>query len=160
MRRRLPGGPTGHSGGVTEVRRTIKARPDDVWAVLADPTTYPDWLIGAQLVRSVDGDFPRPGSDFHHEVGPNKELTLPDSTTAIEAERPRLLALKVRARPFLEAIARFELLEVPDGTELVLGEQPVGPFRFAAPVLRPLVAARNARSLAKLAELVEARSAA
>ena len=143
---------------MSEVRRTIRAEPDVVWDVLADPTTYPDWLVGAQVIRSVDSDFPKPGSDFHHSVGPNEDLTLPDSTTALEAERPHKLSLKVRARPFFEGIVRFRLIPADAGTELVIDEEPIGPLRFAAPLLRPLIVARNAKSLERLRDLVESRS--
>jgi uncharacterized protein YndB with AHSA1/START domain len=144
---------------VSEVRRTIHADPEAVWSVLADPTTYPDWLVGAQVIRDVDGEFPKPGSDFHHSVGASEDLALPDRTTALEAERPHKLTLKVRARPFFEGVVRFRLLPTKAGTELVLEEEPVGPLRFAAPLLRPLIVARNAKSLDRLRDLVEARSA-
>jgi uncharacterized protein YndB with AHSA1/START domain len=145
---------------VSEVRRTIRAEPEAVWAVLADPTTYPDWLVGAQVIRSVDQEFPEPGADFHHAVGPSEDVALPDSTTALEAERPHKLSLKVRARPFFEAVVRFRLTPTETGTELVLEEEPIGPARFVAPLLRPLLVARNAKSLEQLRDLVEARSAA
>ena len=159
MPRRLPSSLQGHAARVTEVRRTIHAEPEAVWAVLADPTTYPDWLVGAQVIRDVDGEFPTPGSDFHHSVGPSEDVALPDRTTALEAEKPHKLTLKVRARPFFEGIVRFRLLPIKAGTELVLEEEPVGLLRFAAPVLRPLIAARNAKSVDRLRDLVEARSA-
>ena len=144
---------------MSEVRRTIHADPEAVWAVLADPTTYPDWLVGAQVIRDVDGEFPKPGSDFHHSVGASEDLALPDRTTALEADRPNLLKLKVRARPFFEGVVEFRLLATKAGTELVVHEEPIGPLRFAAPVLRPLITARNAKSLEKLRDLVESRSA-
>jgi uncharacterized protein YndB with AHSA1/START domain len=150
--------PTGHPASVSEVRRTIHAAPEQVWEVLADPTTYPDWLVGAQVIRSVDSEFPKPGADFHHSVGASEEVTIDDSTTALEAERPHKLSLKVRARPIFQGIVRFRLLPTKAGTELVLEEEPVGPLRLAAPLLKPLIVARNAKSLDKLRELVEARS--
>jgi uncharacterized protein YndB with AHSA1/START domain len=148
----------GHSTPVTEVRRTIGADPETVWQVLADPTTYPEWLIGAQAIRSVDGGFPTPGTDFHHEVGATEDLTVSDRTTSLDADRPHRLALEVRARPFFVGIVRFRLTPVPEGTELVLAEEPAGVYRLLAPVLRPLVVARNQRSLDKLRDLVESRA--
>jgi uncharacterized protein YndB with AHSA1/START domain len=143
---------------VSEVRRTIHAAPEQVWEVLADPTTYPEWLVGAQVIRGVDNEFPKPGAEFHHSVGATEEVTVDDTTTALEAERPHKLSLKVRARPFFEGVVRFRLLPTKAGTELVLEEEPVGPLRFVAPLLKPLIVARNAKSLDKLRELVEARS--
>jgi uncharacterized protein YndB with AHSA1/START domain len=143
---------------MTEVRRTIHADPDAVWDALADPETYPRWLVGAQVIRGVDADFPAPGSDFQHKVGATDEAAVPDSTTALEAERPHRLALKVRARPFFEGVVRFRLLPVRVGTELAMEEEPTGPLRVLAPLLRPLVVARNAKSLDQLRELVESRT--
>ena len=35
-------------------RMTMKAAPATVFGVLADPTTYPDWLVGCKAIRSVD----------------------------------------------------------------------------------------------------------
>jgi uncharacterized protein YndB with AHSA1/START domain len=155
---RLPGPRAGHPGAVAEMRRTIRARPEQVWEVLADPTTYPSWLVGAQVIRSVDAEFPSPGSDFHHEVGANDKATIPDRTTALDADPPHSLSLKVRARPLFEGIVRFRLVATKSGTELVLEEEPVGPLRFLAPVLRPLIQARNAKSLDNLRDLVESRT--
>jgi len=143
---------------VPEVRRAIHASPDAVWAVLADPTTYPEWLVGAQAIRDVEPGFPAPGSDFHHSVGPTDEVTLADRTTALEAEAPHRLRLKVRARPFFEGIVTFRLLPTKAGTELVLHEEPVGPLRLLAPLLSPLILGRNKQSLERLAHLVETGS--
>ena len=61
-----------------EVRAIVPAPPEAVFAVLSDPETYPEWLAGAQHIRQVDGDFPAPGSQFDHEVGPT---TAPPSRT-------------------------------------------------------------------------------
>jgi uncharacterized protein YndB with AHSA1/START domain len=140
---------------VPEVRRAVHAAPDAVWAVLADPMTYPEWLIGAKVIRDVDPGFPAPGTDFHHSVGPTEEVAVPDRTTALEAERPTLLKLKVRARPFFEGVVTFRLLPTKAGTEVVMLEQPTGLLRFAAPLLSPLIVGRNRRSLELLARRVD-----
>lgn len=145
---------------MTEVRRTIHASPDAVWEALADPTTYPEWLLGAQAIRSVDPGFPAPGTSFHHKVGATRAVTIDDSTTAVEADPPSTLVLKVHARPFFEGIVRYRLVPTRAGTELVLAEEPAGRFRRLAPLLRPFVFGRNARSIDKLAHFVESRAAA
>lgn len=142
-----------------EVRRAVHAAPTAIWEALADPTTYPAWLVGAKVIRGVDPDFPAPGSDFHHAVGPVEEVALPDRTTALEAERPSLLKLKVRARPFFEGVVTFRLLPTKAGTEVAMEEQPIGPFRFAAPLLSPFIVGRNRKSLEQLARYVETGSA-
>lgn len=141
-----------------EVRRALHAAPDAVWDALADPATYPRWLVGAKVIRSVDPDFPAPGADFHHAVGPVDEVALPDRTTSLEAQRPSLLKLKVRARPFFEGIVTFRLLPTMAGTEVAMREEPTGPLRFATPLLAPFIVGRNRKSLEQLAKYVESRS--
>ena len=37
-----------------------------LWAALIDPTTYPQWLIGAQKIRDVDDTWPAVDAAFHH----------------------------------------------------------------------------------------------
>lgn len=142
-----------------EVRRAVHAAPDAVWAALADPTTYPEWLVGAQAIRGVEPGFPEPGTDFHHSVGPADGATLPDRTTAIEADPPHRLKLKVRARPVFEGVVTFRLLPTKVGTEVAMDEEPVGPLRFLKPVLSPLIVGRNKKSLERLAGFVESGSA-
>src|SRR5204863_9851650 len=80
-----------------EVRAVVPAAPNAVFAVLADPETYPDWLSGAQRIRRVDGQFPAPGSEFHHEVGPSDEVTIADHTKVVAVDPPNQLALEVHA---------------------------------------------------------------
>lgn len=138
-----------------EVRRTIHAPPEAVWAVLADAATYPRWLIGAQVVTWADPGFPAGGAAFENRVGPKEKASLPGKTTALTAVEPQLLTLRVRVRPFVEAIARFRLIPINAGTEVALDEEPVGPLRVIAPLLRPLVVARNGASLDRLRGLVE-----
>lgn len=142
-----------------EVRRTVHAEADQVWAVLADPDTYPSWLLGAQRIRAVDPAFPEPGSGFDHTVGASDKVSVDDSSTSLEADPGRTLVLEVRARPLFRGVVRFRLVPVRDGTEVALGEEALGPLRLASPLLDPVLAARNRRSLARLQELVEARAA-
>ena len=47
----------------------VDSPPSRVFAVLADPTTYPDWLVGAQAIRDVDPAWPAPGAKFSHRIG-------------------------------------------------------------------------------------------
>lgn len=138
-----------------EVRRSIAADADKVWTVIADPTTYPTWLVGAQKVKAVDGDFPAPGSGFQHRSGLNDTVAISDSSTSLAAEPGRTLALKVRARPFFDGIVRFRLVPVKGGTEVVLDETPVGPLKVLSPLMGPFLNARNARSLENLRGVVE-----
>ncbi len=138
----------------------MQATPEAIWEVLADPTTYPDWLVGAQVIRQVDDEFPAPGADFHHTVGVSDDAALPDKTTAVDADPPHRLQLKVRARPFFQGMVTFRLEPKGDGTEVTVHEEPIGWLRLAGPVLDPILSARNKQSLAKLSELVESGSPA
>lgn len=147
----------GTGEAMAAVTRLIRAAPDDVWDVLADPETYPRWLVGAVDIRAVDGDFPAPGADFHHEVGAGGPATLPDRTTALESTPARSLSLLVRARPLFEGVVRFRLEAAPEGTSVRMDETPTGFLRPLAPVLAPLLVARNAWSLARLRDLLERR---
>ena len=42
----------------------IHASPEEVFAVLADPERYPDWVVGAAGIRDADESFPAAGSRF------------------------------------------------------------------------------------------------
>lgn len=135
--------------------REIEASPEAVWAVVVDPYTYPSWLIGAQEIRDVDDDWPRPGSAFRHRVGIGP-LTIPDSTEVVSAEPGRRLQLAVRARPLISAIATITL--VSDGTHTVVSMEEEPNFgalgELVRPLLDPSTHVRNHRSLCRLEEVV------
>jgi uncharacterized protein YndB with AHSA1/START domain len=142
-----------------EVRRDITASPEDVFAVLAEPRTYPDWLVGAQRIRSVDPEFPAPGAAFDHSVGPAQAATIDDSSEVLAADPPHRLSLLVHAGP-LRGRVDLLVLRTEDGTEVRFRERPVGWAILLTPIVRPSLHARNRESLRRLAGLVEGRSAA
>jgi len=74
----------------------IDAPAEDVFAVVADPRTYPDWVVGCGRIRAVDPDWPRPGSRFHHTVGAGP-AKVDDSTTLVRIDPPSVLTLEARA---------------------------------------------------------------
>lgn len=142
---------------MVSVHRTIPQPPATVFAALADPETYPHWLVGARDIRNVEENWPEPGSRFHHRVGLVGPLKVADSTEVLAIDAPRTLSLEVRARPFGRGRATFHLREaVADGgepaTSLEIDEVPLGPLAVLSPVLAPLTAARNRRSLDHLAD--------
>lgn len=144
---------------MVSVHRTIPQPVDAVFAALADPETYPHWLIGARDIRRVEENWPEPGSRFHHRVGLVGPLKVADSTKVLSIDEPRRLSLEVRARPFGRGRATFNLSEaVADGgepaTDLEIDEVPLGALAPLAPVLAPLTAARNRRSLDLLADFL------
>ena len=142
----------------SQARTEVPATPEEVWDVISDPTTYPDWLVGAQRIRAVDPSFPDPGSEFQHSVGPTEGTTVDDSTEATHADPPYRLGLEVHAGPFVAAVELL-VLPSPKGSEIRFSERPLGRWRVLTPVLRPALHARNAESLRRLEQLLERRLA-
>jgi uncharacterized protein YndB with AHSA1/START domain len=134
---------------VTVTHRILAARPAEVFAVLTDPTSYPSWLVGAKRIRDVSADWPAPGSTFAHVVGFGP-VSVADRTTVLEIDPPARLRLRVRARPAIAATVEFELEESNGETTLRMVEDPVGHYRFLAPLMEPLIRLRNERSLERL----------
>jgi uncharacterized protein YndB with AHSA1/START domain len=145
---------------MASAEQVIEAERDAVWAAIADPRTYPSWLVGAQAIRAVDPDWPAPGSSFHHRVGFGP-FTLNDRTTVLEVDPGRLLALRVRATLAIQAVARFELGDDPRGTHVRFEEEPARRIigNLVRPVLDPLTHGRNATSLRQLNGFVTAGAA-
>lgn len=136
---------------MSTVRHTFRHPLDRVFAAIADPRTYPHWLVGAKEMRSIDPTWPAPGSSFHHRVGLLGPLTIADRSSSCEIHAPELLVLEVRARPVGRARVTFRLSTVDGGgTEVVFSEEPIGPARVLAPVAGPLAVVRNRRSLEHL----------
>jgi uncharacterized protein YndB with AHSA1/START domain len=135
--------------GPIVVETTIPTSRERIYAVIADPDTYADWLVGAERIRSVDDEFPRPGTGFDHRVG-GPGVTVADRTTSVAADPSRGLALDVHAGPF-EARVVIELRSVSDRATCVrLSEEPFGVFRGITPMLRLALGGRNRWSLARL----------
>jgi uncharacterized protein YndB with AHSA1/START domain len=134
----------------------IAATPDRVFAVLADPWTYEDWVVGCKQIRDVDDGWPAPGATFHHSVGLGP-LTVRDSTTVIESEPPQRIVLRARARPAGVARVDIDLAEAGGGTEVAMREQPVSgpPALLHNPLQNRLIDRRNAESLRRLKQLAE-----
>lgn len=143
---------------MTAVQTMIDAPLAEVWETLVDARTYPEWLIGARKIRSVDDGWPAPGTAFHHTVGLGGPLTISDRTRSVAVEPQRSLVLDVRARPFVHARVHFDLRSADGGTQVTMEEHPVGLHRIAAPVLGPMTKARNKGSLEKLQSCLRRRS--
>lgn len=137
----------------------IDAPPDLVFQVLADPRTYPDWLVGAQVIRSVDDSWPLPGSQFHHRVGIGP-LAFPGSTTLIDLEAPESVTLAAGMGPLGELRVRFVLTRTHRGTSVEVEELPSrglarGVWRIVAAPTTLALWGRNAASLSLLRDVVE-----
>ncbi len=128
-----------------------------VYAALTTPQTYPHWLVGCRDIRSVDPEWPVPGSKFHHRVGLVGPVTVADSTEVLERADDTVLSLEVRARPFGRGRATFTLTAGVDAdtTVVELDEVPIGLLAPTKPLADPLISRRNERSLANLAAYLE-----
>lgn len=143
-----------------EVWAELPAPPEDVFDVLADPTTYPDWLVGAQRIRAVDPEFPAAGAEFEPTVGAPPTGNVEGHTQSLGADPPHRLDLEVHAGPF-HGVVDFEVEPYAAGTSRVcFREAATGPLAVLTPLLRPLVYARNGRSLKRLAGYLEEHRAA
>ena len=136
------------------------APPAAVYAVLADGERYADWVVGAKKIRSVDPQWPAPGSAFRHKVGVGP-LEIKDSSTVQAVEPDRSITLKVRARPAGVARVHIELAPADDGgTDITMEEVPIDGIAKTIdnPLQRLLLKGRNVEALRRLAHLAEERA--
>jgi hypothetical protein len=140
---------------VSCVCREFDAATADVFAVLLDPASYPDWLIGARSVRDVDASWPEPGSRFHHRVGIGA-LTISDYTEVLAVEPESMLQLRVRARPLIAGVVTFRVIGDRERCVVVMEEEPARRVigNLVRPVMDPLTHVRNHRSLRRLSAFV------
>jgi len=141
---------------VAVTQKSMSHPRDVVFAALATPATYPLWLVGCKDIRAVDEGWPAPGTRFHHRVGLVGRLTIADSTKVLDVDAPARLALEVRARPFGRGRVIFTLQATSEGgTLLTIDEVPIGLLAPLRPLLDPVTAHRNEKSLADLADFLD-----
>jgi uncharacterized protein YndB with AHSA1/START domain len=140
---------------VAYVSREFDASTADVFAILLDPASYPNWLVGAESVHAIDASWPEPGSRFYHRVGIGP-MTIPDHTEALAVEPGSMLRLRVRARPFIAGVVTFRVIGDGDRCVVTMEEEPARRVigNLVRPVLDPVTHVRNHRSLRRLGELV------
>jgi uncharacterized protein YndB with AHSA1/START domain len=134
----------------------VDAPRERVFAVLADPTRYAEWVVGAQRVRDADTTWPQPGARLHHATGAGP-LTIDDSTEVVAAEPPAHLALVAHLGPLGSFSVDLRLEEVgPARTRVLMVEEPVeGISKAAGPVGDAAGRVRNKLSLGRLKSLAE-----
>jgi uncharacterized protein YndB with AHSA1/START domain len=139
---------------VSRVVAQLQATPERVFAVLADPYSYADWIVGSDAIRDADATWPTPGSRFHHRIGIGP-LKVDDHTEVLESIPPHRLVLKASARPLGTAKVTFELAERDGGTRLTLTEEPGDLLSrlLHNPIADCLLARRNAETLRRLGRL-------
>jgi hypothetical protein len=145
---------------MTEVRASVRASADRVFAELADGWAYVGWVVGAAHIRDVDASWPAVGSKVYHKVGV-WPLDVSDYTESLECEPDRRLVLRARGWPLGEA--RVEILleqRSPSQTEVTIREAPsAGPGQWLDnPLLRLMLRLRNRETLRRLGDRVEHRA--
>lgn len=136
----------------------IKAPPERVFEVLAEPDSYADWVVGSQSIRDADPSWPAIGARFYHRVGVGP-LRVNDHTEVVAVDAPRRLVLRARARPLGTAMITLTAQTLSaGGTELIMEEGPGDVFSrlLFNPFTDPLVALRNSESLRRLKRIAEA----
>jgi len=138
----------------------IDAPAADVFAVLADPNTYPQWVVGCDDIRAIDPTWPAVGSKFHHTVGAGP-IKVKDNTKVTAVTEGTRLVLEGRARPAGVVSIAFDLTPVVDGTatDVTMSEEPVRGFARLVhnPVQDGLIHARNHKTLQRLRDVVATR---
>ncbi len=101
----------------------IAAPPERVFAVLADPASYADWVVGSDTVRDADADadWPAVGSRFHYRVG-FWLLKVNDHTEVLGVDPPARLVMRARARPLGTARVTMLLVARAGGTYVTMTE--------------------------------------
>jgi uncharacterized protein YndB with AHSA1/START domain len=137
-------------------RAQIAASPDEVFATLANPENYGDWVVGSDRIRDADPDWPKVGARFHHRIGFGL-LKVNDHTEVLEVEPPDRLVMRARARPLGTANVTLLLTAVDGGTQVTMIEVAGDPLsRLALNRLTdPLIHLRNVEALRRLKRIVE-----
>ncbi len=134
--------------------RFMAVSPEQVWDALADPGGYGSWVVGSKRIRAADASWPMPGARFHHTIGIGP-LALDDHTESLDAQAPRLLRMRAKARPLGTAQVTMELEPQVGGTLVRMTENPDGLGAVLAlnPLVQLATKVRNAESLARLERL-------
>lgn len=134
----------------------ISAPPERVFAVLSDPQSYGDWVVGSDTIRDADPAWPAAGSRFYHRVGVGP-FKLNDHTEVLEVDPPRRLVLHARARPLGTAKVTLLLTPQGDATLVTMREEAGDPLSRLAinPLTDWLVHHRNVESLRRLKRIAE-----
>lgn len=140
-------------------RRVVAAPVATVFAVLSDPRTYDDFVVGTKRIRRFDPRWPEVKSVFHHTLGIGP-LILRDVTRVTEVVEPDRLVLRAQMRPFAVNRVAFSLRPSDGGTEVEVEEHAIeGP---AAAVwnraLDGVLWLRNKEMLRRLGKVAERRA--
>ena len=134
----------------------VAASPDEVFAVLADPERYADWVVGAAETEEEGGDWPLEGATLRYEAGAGP-LVVTDLTEVVHSDPPRRLVLRAKLRPAGELRIELVLEASVRGTRLTMTEEPVEGLLATTHtrVTDAVLEQRNEAALDRLRQLVE-----
>jgi uncharacterized protein YndB with AHSA1/START domain len=134
----------------------IDVPPERVFDVLATPATYADWVVGSDIIRGQDPNWPEQGSRFYHRVGWGP-FKVKDHTEVVEVDPPRRLVIHAHARPVGTALVAFVLEPRDGGTYATMTETGGDPLSRLSinPLTDPLVKKRNDVTLRRLKRIAE-----
>ncbi|MFD6225843.1 SRPBCC family protein [Streptomyces sp. NPDC060232] len=134
----------------------VRCPPRRVWAVLADPNLYGEWVVGPSGSTPLDATWPAPGSRLRYTVrlGP---WSAEGTTTVRHQEAGRELELEASFKSLGTARIFLQLRPWGEETLVVCDEHPLrglGGFLHNS-VSEAALQLRHRGMLARLARLVE-----
>ena len=154
-----PGSVQSGRRGTTRLQIEVEATPADVWAVLVDPPSYPEFVPGAKYERDHDPGWPEPGAKLHHTIGIGPFVQR-DCTNVEGFETESSLLLQAGMGVLGASMVRFTLQRSDAGRTWVgIEEWPVRGLveRFWNRGFDAAMTARNQELLRRLQRLVESR---
>ncbi|WP_327738983.1 SRPBCC family protein [Streptomyces nojiriensis] len=134
----------------------IHRPPQAVWAVLADPTLYGEWVVGPSESTPLDQAWPEVGSRLRYTVrlGP---WSTEGVTTVRHTEAGRELELEASFKSLGTARIFLQLRPWGEETLVVCDEHPLRGVggTLHNPAIEVLLQLRHRGMLARLAKIVE-----
>ncbi|THA76181.1 SRPBCC family protein [Streptomyces sp. A0592] len=134
----------------------VRCPPHRVWAVLADPTLYGEWVVGPSASTPLDVTWPAPGSRLRYTIrlGP---WSAEGTTTVRHQEAGRELELEAAFKSLGTARIFLQLRPWGEETLVVCDEHPLrGPGgSLHNSVSEAALQLRHRGMLPRLARLVE-----
>lgn len=136
----------------------VEVSRQHVWDVLADGWMYSSWVVGASRIRSVDADWPAPGSRIKHSVGAWPVL-INDETVVQRCVPLQELGLLASIWPIGKAPVGIVLADIPGGCRIKMSEKIVrGPLaRVPEGLQMAAFGPRNRECLRRLALIAQHR---
>ena len=136
-----------------------RAPIETVFALLANPKRYEEFVVGNSTIRRFDPAWPDEGMRFHHSLGV-KPFVVKDESISLATDHATYLVMETRMSVLGASITAFELTPTGAGTEIEIFEEAIrGPFAWlwSRPV-EALLDWRNRRLLERLTGLAEAEA--